>query len=150
LLQDAVNLEVIVVDDGSDESGQITALADPRVRLVRHDENRGVAAARNTGISHAKGSWIAFLDDDDMWAPSKLASLVGAATAGGAGFAYSSVLVVDRDLRPVSIAKAASPGDLLERLRTTSAIFAGASNVVAKAALLERVGGFDESFSAAA
>ncbi|MCL7988597.1 glycosyltransferase [Sphingobacterium sp. lm-10] len=58
------NLEIIVVDDGSsDRSGQI-ALQYP-VKLIRLDENRGLSAARNTGIDAASGSYIHFMDVDD-------------------------------------------------------------------------------------
>jgi glycosyltransferase involved in cell wall biosynthesis len=62
--------EVIVVDDGSkDSSGEVAAALGARV--IRQ-ENRGLAAARNTGIRHATGQWIALLDADDVWSPEKL------------------------------------------------------------------------------
>jgi len=66
--------EIIVVDDGSDRPLALTAdeAADTRVRLVRHAENRGTAAARNTGIREARAPLIAFLDADDTWSPEKL------------------------------------------------------------------------------
>jgi glycosyltransferase involved in cell wall biosynthesis len=66
------DLEIIVVDDGS-KDGTLAAL-EPfgnRVR-VHQQKNGGVARARNTGVSLAKGSWIAFLDADDLWLPEKL------------------------------------------------------------------------------
>ncbi len=69
------DLECIVVDDCSpnDETTEVVkTIDDDRVRYIRHDENRGVSAARNTGIEHARGKYIAFLDDDDEWLPSKL------------------------------------------------------------------------------
>lgn len=68
------NLEVIVVDDGSeDETEQlIRGLRDPRVRYERHEKNLGACAARNTGIRIARGTWIAFQDSDDLWLPEKL------------------------------------------------------------------------------
>jgi len=66
-------LEVIVVDDGStDDIATATRQLGVRIRYVRQD-NRGPAAARNHGVSLARGELIAFLDADDLWHPEKLA-----------------------------------------------------------------------------
>lgn len=75
LQQTHVQLEVIVVDDAStaDIQSVVESFADARVRYVGHDTKRGGSAARNTGIEHAKGEFIAFLDDDDRWKPNKVA-----------------------------------------------------------------------------
>ncbi len=72
--QTVPDVEVIVVDDGSsdDVAGAITSAADERVRVVVHEVNRGLPAARNTGIRSATGQYIAFLDADDWWEPTKL------------------------------------------------------------------------------
>jgi glycosyltransferase involved in cell wall biosynthesis len=69
------DLEIVVVDDGSRDgtAALVEGLGDPRVRLIRHDRNRGAAAARNTGVAAARGDWIAFQDSDDDWLPEKLA-----------------------------------------------------------------------------
>ncbi len=69
------NLEIVVVDDASTDgtAERVAGLGDPLVRLVRHERNRGAAAARNTGVEHARGAWIAFQDSDDDWLPEKLA-----------------------------------------------------------------------------
>lgn len=69
-----VDLEVIVVNDASpDDAAEIVAgMDDDRIRLVCHEENKGVPAARNTGIKEANGDYIAFLDQDDMWRDQKL------------------------------------------------------------------------------
>ncbi|WP_293883626.1 glycosyltransferase family A protein [Sphingomonas sp.] len=75
LAQTMTDFEVIVVDDCSPDD-VATELAhagpDPRIRLVRHAENGGATAARNTGIANARGRFIAFLDHDDSWLPTKL------------------------------------------------------------------------------
>jgi len=64
--------EIIVVDDGSkDNTAALIQSFGDRVRYIRQD-NQGIAAARNTGIHSATGDWIAFLDHDDLWLPTKL------------------------------------------------------------------------------
>jgi len=75
LAQTYPNIEIVVVDDASadDTAARVAALGHPKVRLVRHATNRGAGAARNTGVAHARGGWIAFQDSDDDWLPEKLA-----------------------------------------------------------------------------
>jgi glycosyltransferase involved in cell wall biosynthesis len=73
LTQDFEDFELIVVDDGStDGTADEIRKMGGRVRLIQHPENRGVSAARNKGILHAKGKYIAFLDSDDLWVKGKL------------------------------------------------------------------------------
>ena len=73
LKQDFEDFELIVVDDGSTD-GTVEEIKKfgGRVRLLQHPENRGVSAARNRGILHAKGKYVAFLDSDDQWTKGKL------------------------------------------------------------------------------
>lgn len=67
------DFELFIVDDGSpDKSVEICQqFTDPRIKIFRQ-ENRGLAGARNTGIRHAQGEYLAFLDGDDLWLPEKL------------------------------------------------------------------------------
>lgn len=71
-------LEVVVVDDQSTDAVTLTILAQlaqqaPNVRVLRNSRAKGAAGARNTGINHALGHWIGFLDSDDIWFPYALA-----------------------------------------------------------------------------
>lgn len=97
--QGAPSFEVIIVDDGStDDSAEVIQDAigdDPRCRYV-HQENAGVAAARNLGISLARGRYITCLDADDWIHPLFLSRLAAALDADPAlGFAYSDMVVVN-------------------------------------------------------
>ena len=80
LAQAFTDFELLIVDDGSEEEliGGIGDSAAHRVRIIRHETNRGAAAARNTGITQSKGHYVAFLDADDCWRPNKLAQQLGA------------------------------------------------------------------------
>lgn len=74
-----VEAEWIVVDDGSgSDFDSIFASLPERVRLIRNKENRRQGAARNTGLSVAKGSWVKFLDADDMLDKGHLSALLAA------------------------------------------------------------------------
>lgn len=74
LAQTIPDIEVIIIDDGSSDGTReaVLEMQEARVRYRRHDCNRGLPAARNTGIALATGAFIAFLDDDDRWMPDKL------------------------------------------------------------------------------
>jgi glycosyltransferase involved in cell wall biosynthesis len=66
------NVELIVVNDGStDETPSVLHSFADKIRII-HQENKGVSAARNTGIKNSDSQWIAFLDSDDIWLPEKL------------------------------------------------------------------------------
>lgn len=86
--------ELLVVDDGSqDDSIAIVrrhSARDARVRVERLEQPRGGAASRNHGLRLAKGRFVAFLDADDLWRPSKLERQLALMTATGAGFSYTA------------------------------------------------------------
>jgi glycosyltransferase involved in cell wall biosynthesis len=143
--QRGVDLEVVVVDDGSsdDTVEMVAALADPRIRLVRHDRPQGVSAARNRGVAEAGGAWVAFLDDDDLWAPDKLARQLQAAHRTGRAWVYTGEVSVDQGLRVLHGAPPPPPDRVMERLGRHNAVPAGASNVLVHADALASAGRFD-------
>ena len=78
LAQTYTHYEIIIVDDCSQDGTRevIRGFSEPCIRVVRHLTNRGSAAARNTGIAHAMGEYITFLDDDDECTPNRLSDQV--------------------------------------------------------------------------
>jgi glycosyltransferase involved in cell wall biosynthesis len=78
-------LEVIVVVDGPDPDtiAILRTIDDPRLRVIVNPRSLTAAGARNAGMDHAKGEWIAFLDDDDEWWPEKLAKQMAYAADRG-------------------------------------------------------------------
>jgi glycosyltransferase involved in cell wall biosynthesis len=97
LAQSFRDFELLIVDDLSPD-GSIAicqSFADPRIRVIRHCENRGLAGARNTGIRAARGELLAFIDSDDCWHPDKLARHVehlAARPAVGVSFSRSAFI----------------------------------------------------------
>ncbi len=98
--QSYANIELLIVDDGStDETAEIArsfCRSEPRARLISQS-NAGVAAARNVGMSHATGAWVAPLDADDLWHPTKIARQVETALAAPEppGFVYCWFHLID-------------------------------------------------------
>jgi glycosyltransferase involved in cell wall biosynthesis len=92
--------ELIVVDDHSSDNTfeVISGFGDSGVRGVRHEFNRGISAARNTGIIKSRGRYVAFLDDDDEWLPQKLEAQVGLIETSQAevGVVYCGYRILDR------------------------------------------------------
>lgn len=94
--QTLADLEVIVVDDGSDTpvADVLAAIHDPRLRLIRHQRNRGVSAARNTALAVARAPLVSQLDADDLWKPSYLEQIVACFDDPRVGLAYSNTTII--------------------------------------------------------
>lgn len=91
LAQTRADFELIVIDDGSAEPFGHRLPADPRIRLIRHETNRGYGAATNTALAQARGDWIVFVDDDDTIAPDYLAQMEAVAHQHGADFVLAPI-----------------------------------------------------------
>jgi glycosyltransferase involved in cell wall biosynthesis len=143
-----VALEVIVVDEAStDDTGAVVAaVGDRRIRVVHHDVARGVSAARNRGAAEACGEWVAFLDDDDLWAPDKLASQLDAARATGRDWVYTGSVIITLDGRLVHGHPPLPPDELMAAILHRNAIPGGGSNVIVRRSALQRAGPFDTRF----
>jgi len=154
LAQAGDGVEIIVVDDGSpDRSAEVvTAIGDARVRLVRHEKNRGIAAARNTGLAQARTEFVAFLDQDDLWLPGFVDAALGALCKAGAekcvlAFCDEIARNARGGERRVRVPLPAqrvldAPRSLLGALLRERFVVLGAS-VIRRAVLVE-IGGFDE------
>jgi glycosyltransferase involved in cell wall biosynthesis len=146
LAQEGVELEIVVVDDASDDgtADRVEAVGDPRIRVVRNEVNRRLPASRNVGATTARGTWLAFLDDYDLWAPRKLRAQLDVASATGATWVYAQCIVVDGEGRPLDIHPFPEPGELGALLRGGNHVPGGGSNVIVRADTFREAGGFDE------
>lgn len=136
------NLEIVVVDDGSDDRTRavVERAEDPRVRWIRHASRKGGAAARNTGISASRGDVIAFLDDDDEWRVDKVERQLRLLET-------YDVVTCTSDAIGEEIEKHRSRTTVtLEDLRRGEGTFGGTGVLMAKAEVLKRTM-FDESLS---
>jgi glycosyltransferase involved in cell wall biosynthesis len=146
LAQEGVELSVVVVDEASSDGtgAALAALDDPRVSVVRHETARGVAAARNAGLEAVATEWVAFVDDDDVWAPGKLAAQLEALAASPeCEWSCTGAVVVDGTLGIVGAEAVPGAGGLVERLLTYNAIPGGGSSVVTRTDAARALGGFD-------
>jgi glycosyltransferase involved in cell wall biosynthesis len=145
LAQRDVALEVIVVDEASEDDTRsvIAKLDDPRIRVVRHDTCQGVSAARNRGVAEARAEWIAFLDDDDLWAPDKLAQQLHAARETGAPWVYVGHVNVNIHNEVTGGEPPLLPEALLRELPARNVVPGGCSGVMVSKRALASAGGFD-------
>ncbi len=139
--------EVVVVDDGSTVPAELPAgCCGDRVRHHRQ-ANRGAAAARNLGIREASGEFIAFLDADDIWLPTKLAEQIPLLEGDpGVGLAYTDWAVVSEEGTVIPSFLSGKPrasGNAFEALVQCGVILT--SGTMTRKSCLEAVGGFDET-----
>lgn len=99
--QSVTDWELLVIDDGSQDDTcaivETLAAQDRRVRLIRNEQNMGVAATRNRGFDLCRGQYVALLDSDDVWYPHKLQRQLELLERTGADIAYCSYAIVDEE-----------------------------------------------------
>ncbi len=145
------NLELLVVDDASDERADLEATFDfgaiADYEYIYLEENRGGAGARNVGLDAATGEYIAFLDDDDEWLPEKIERQVDLFedSSGDVGLVYTAVLQRDekKDIEDVHFNSV--PDEHLRDLILKQYI-GTMSSVMIRSGVLERVDGLNEEF----
>lgn len=118
LNQSYKNLEIIVVDDGSADNSASIAQEFP-IKLIRHEQNQGLSAARNTGIDAAQGKYIHFMDVDDEINLDYYKALVEAITETGADVACSGMVNVARPQKAQRFKKRLVYTSAYDRLEAT-------------------------------
>lgn len=142
------NLDIIVVDDGSyDHTADIVsaiAQKDDRIRLLQQ-ANRGVAAARNLGISHARGEFVAPIDADDVWHPDAVAKLVTQfrKSSSRVGVVYAWSIDIDEHDRPTGGFHASVTSNDVYRTLICHNFLGNASSTLIRKDCLDQIGGYD-------
>jgi len=151
LSQTYSDFEVVVVDDGSTDNTESVARSFGAQVCYVKQENKGAGAARNQGIKRSRGRYVAFLDSDDLWLPSKLAEQIPLLDRDpGIGLVYSDWAVVPEqgEAEPSYLRNLpAASGYVFDELVQCGFILT--SGTVVRRSCLDEVGYFDETLSIA-
>lgn len=151
LAQTYGDLEIIVVDDGSHDqiASVLEAFGDARLRYIRHASRRGASAARNSGLRESHGDYIAFLDSDDEWLPTKIERQleVFRRSSDRTGLVYTGAVRVSPDLR-WRVVVPRDRGNITRILLFDNVVVGSTSGSMVRRDVFNVVGGFDETLTA--
>ncbi len=148
LAQDYPNHQVFVIEDGS-ETGlkkQLSELAGNAIHYIAHSENKGLAAARNTGIQSCNGDYVAFLDDDDEWMADKLSQQAALALESDERCAciYCAAEIVDRSGHRLGENRPRLRGSIRSEIQRVG-LHTIPSSCLFKRDALVKIGGYDDT-----
>jgi len=156
LSQSYLNIEIIVVDDNNDgdeyryetEKLMKTFENNSKVRYIKHSVNKNGSAARNTGIATARGFYIAFLDDDDIFFNDKIEKQIRILESNEdyAAVCCAHISQYKQYIYKKNILKKYPDGNYLTSLLSGENILAAGSTLLIKKSVVEDLKGFDESF----
>ena len=157
LTQTYEKIELIIVDDNHPDSDcrkeistKIAAIADDKLHYIQHDKNMGACRARNTGIKHARGEFLAFLDDDDEWDRRKLELQMEKMRDPEVGLVYCSsrtIITGENNVTAEKIRSYKISGYVFEELLQKNFI-GSTSFVLIRKKVIEECGGFNEELTA--
>lgn len=149
LAQTFTDYEIVVVDDGDKiRAGEVVeSFHEPRIRYIKNDPpKRGGGASRNVGINESEGKYVAFLDDDDEWLPTKLEKQIDMLLSASEDVGFCATGVLNKSECGEFVNSPTGKG-VTDFFETTLTRFAGflTSALVIKAEVFRVVGAFDES-----
>jgi glycosyltransferase involved in cell wall biosynthesis len=152
VMQDYTDFEFVIVDDGStDATPRMLARwaeRDPRIVLIRCEENGGIPRALNIGLARARGTYIARQDADDLSAPGRFRKQIPVLDADPEVTLVSmNYDLIDEEGNRVGIIRTHEPSEVIEYLLHFSNAIGGHSQVMFRADVVSRVGGYDERYS---
>lgn len=148
LQQTLTNYEIIVVDDGSTDNTRefLSSRFGDSIRYIGKDKNEGLASARNTGIEASRGTYIALLDDDDLWLPEKLALQVDRAQKNPSlGLVYCGAYKVNEEGELLEQIKPSKRGNIFEDMLYRNYLLGPASIALIAKDVLLKTGYFDKN-----
>lgn len=105
LSQTYKNWELLLVDDCSTDTTDavVASFGDPRIRYFKNEKRSGAAVSRNRALREAKGRWIAFIDSDDLWMPTKLEQQIRFMVENGYGVSCTDYIEINKYSRELGI-----------------------------------------------